>query len=85
MKGQMGRKNENSQFYRDLAFISSAGMSFGLCIVIGLLIGLWLDKSVFGSSPWCTLIFLGFGIAAGYRNLWLIYKRAKRLDTKPKS
>lgn len=76
----MGRENEKRQFYRDLAFISSAGLSFGFSIAIGLLIGLWLDKSVFGTSPLCTLVFLGFGIAAGYRNLWLIYKRAKRLD-----
>lgn len=76
----MGRKDEKRQFYRDLAFISTAGLSFGLSIAIGLFIGLWLDKSIFGTSPWCTLIFLGFGIAAGYRNLWLIYKRAKRLD-----
>lgn len=81
----MAGKDEKKQFYRDLAFISSAGLSFGFSIAIGLFIGLWLDKSVFGTSPLCTLVFLGFGIAAGYRNLWLIYKRAKRLDDRDKN
>ena len=80
----MGREDEKRQFYRDLAFISTAGLSFGFSIAIGLFIGIWLDKSVFGTSPWCTLIFLGFGIAAGYRNLWLIYTRARKLDTQNK-
>ncbi len=80
----MGPTSDSARFYRDLAFISTAGLSFGLCVVIGLGIGLFLDRRVFDTSPWCTLIFLGFGIAAGYRNLWLIYKRAQRLDAGPK-
>jgi ATP synthase protein I len=36
-----------------------------------------LDHKVFKgkTAPWLTLIFLGFGIAAGFRNLYRLSKR----------
>ena len=45
--------------------LSSLGLEMGAAVVIGLLVGTWLD-SHFGTNPWLTLLFLGFGfVAAG--------------------
>ena len=63
---------------RELAYYSSIGLSVALSIFIGLGIGVWLDRK-FDTSPWLTLIFLGLGIAAGYRNIGLAIKKSRKL------
>jgi ATP synthase protein I len=47
----------------ELLKLSSLGLEMGAAVVIGLLAGSWLD-SRFGTNPWLTLLFLGFGFAA---------------------
>jgi len=64
---------------KELAFFSSVGLSLSLSIFIGLALGVYLDRRVFHTTPWLTLIGLGFGIAAGYRNLLFIIKRSRKL------
>jgi len=49
-----------------------------LAIFIGLGIGVWLDRK-FDTSPWLTLTFLVLGIIAGFRNIALVIKRARKL------
>ena len=71
-------KKESRQFWRDLVFYSSIGLSIALSIFIGLAIGLYIDKK-FNTSPWFTLIFLCLGIAAGYRNIGLAIKKSRKL------
>jgi len=63
---------------RELAYYSSIGFSVALSIFIGLGIGVWLDRK-FDTSPWLTLIFLGLGIVAGYRNIGLAIKKSRKL------
>ena len=63
---------------RELAYYSSIGFSVALSIFIGLGLGVWLDRK-FDTSPWLTLIFLGLGIAAGYRNIGLAIKKSRKL------
>ena len=70
-------KKENRRFYRDLAIYSSLGFSIALSIVIGLTIGIYLDRR-FDTHPWLTLVFLGFGIAAGFRNIALVLKKIRK-------
>ncbi len=62
---------------RELAYYSSLGLSVALSIFIGLAIGVYLDRR-FDTNPWCTLIFLGLGIAAGYRNIGLAIKKTRK-------
>ena len=64
--------------YKELAYFSSLGISVALAIFIGLGIGVWLDRKL-DTSPWLTLIFLAFGIIAGFRNIALVIKRARKL------
>jgi ATP synthase protein I len=71
-------KKETRTWIRDLAFYSSLGFSVSLSIFIGLGIGVYLDRR-FDTSPWLTLVFLGFGIAAGYRNIGLAIKKSRKL------
>lgn len=44
---------------------------------IGLFIGVYLDKWL-GTSPWMTLIWLGIGIISGFRNIFILSRRALR-------
>ena len=71
-------KRETRRAYKELAYYSSLGISIALAIFIGLGLGVWLDRK-FDTSPWLTLIFLFFGIIAGFRNIALAIKRARRL------
>ncbi len=70
-------KKENRRFYRELAFYSSLGFSIALSIVIGLALGVYLDRR-FETHPWLTLVFIGFGIAAGFRNIALVLKKIRK-------
>jgi ATP synthase protein I len=69
---------ETRTWIRDLAYYSSLGFSVSLSIFIGLGIGVVLDRR-FDTTPWLTLVFLGFGIAAGYRNIGLAIKKSRKL------
>lgn len=69
---------ETRTWIRDLAYYSSLGFSVSLSIFIGLGIGVFLDRR-FDTTPWLTLVFLGFGIAAGYRNIGLAIKKSRKL------
>lgn len=71
-------KKETKKLFRDLWYYSSLSFSIALAIVIGLAIGYWLDAR-YDTSPWCTLIFLGLGIIAGFRNIYLAMKKSQRL------
>ena len=63
---------------RALGFLSTVGMSMALAICLGALIGYYLDKWL-GTSPWLLLVFLGFGVAAAFRNLYIMYKKAEKI------
>jgi ATP synthase protein I len=69
---------ETKQMLRELAYYSSLGFSVALSIFIGLAIGLYLDKWL-GTRPWFMFVFLGFGIAAGFRNMYLAMQKTKKM------
>lgn len=48
---------------------------------IGLAMGYFLDKWL-GTSPWLTLIFLGFGIISGFRNVFILTARELKRQEK---
>jgi ATP synthase protein I len=65
---------ERRQLIRSVGFLSSVGISMVVSTFIGLAMGYYLDKWL-GTSPWFTLIFLAFGIAAGFRNIFILTSR----------
>ena len=67
------------QYIKLMAVVSSMGISMVLATVLGLALGYSLDHYVFGTEPYLTIIFLILGIAAGFRNLYIIAKRVERI------
>ena len=67
---------DRREMFRQLAKYSHVGMSFVFSIIIGFFIGWYLDNKVFDgrTAPYLTFIFLAFGIAAGFKNLWELTK-----------
>lgn len=70
-------KNEDLRYLRDLAYYASIGLSVSLSIFIGLGLGVFLDGK-FQTRPWLTLIGIGLGIAAGYRNIGLAIRKSRK-------
>lgn len=64
---------------KTLGLVSSMGISVALAIAIGVFIGLKLDGWL-GTDPWFFFIFLFFGIAAGFRNIYIIAGREIKRD-----
>lgn len=63
---------------KSLGFISTVGITMALSIAMGAFIGHYLDR-FFDTKPWLSLLFLGFGIAAAFKNLHILYKKTKDL------
>jgi len=58
---------------------SSVGLELGLAVIIALLFGMWLDRQL-GTEPWMMLLFLCFGLIAGFRNVLRAVARAEQVD-----
>jgi len=54
---------------RQLLEASAIGWMFPIAIGLGALWGWGMDK-LFGTYPWLTFIFAGFGVAAAFINLF---------------
>lgn len=63
---------------RTLGYISTVGLAMALSIAIGAGIGYYLD-GYFGTGPYLTLVFLAMGVVAAFRNLFILYRKAKDL------
>ena len=75
----MAHDGHHQQEYilRQFGVFGSVGLHLVLGTFTGLAIGYFLDRA-FGSKPWLTLIFLGFGIAAGFTNLFRVMRRHQK-------
>ncbi|RLA79685.1 MAG: hypothetical protein DRG36_04460 [Deltaproteobacteria bacterium] len=49
----------------------------GLAVAVGVGIGYYLDRWL-GTEPWFLIVFLFFGIAAGFRNLFRALRRMEK-------
>lgn len=65
---------DRGKLIKTLGFLSSVGMSMVAATFIGLAMGYYLDRWL-GTSPWLTLVFLLFGIIAGFRNIYILTDR----------
>jgi len=64
------------KFDSNLIRISSVGLELGLSVIIGLLVGDYLDE-FFGTKPWLLLTFLIIGLIAGFRSVLRIVMKNK--------
>ena len=56
---------------------SSIGLEMGGCVVVGYLLGSWVD-GVWGVGPWGSAFFLVVGFGAAAKAVWRIVKRYQR-------
>ncbi len=56
---------------------SYVGIFFGVAVVIGLFAGRWADRR-WHTEPWLTLVGILIGVAAGFRELYRLSKKALR-------
>lgn len=64
----MPDRREREQ-WRQALDMSTLGLMFPIAIGLGFLWGWWMD-GMFGTWPWLTSIFSGFGIVAAFVNLF---------------
>ncbi len=64
----------NGGLFKNLAMLSSMGITMVASTFIGLLIGIYLDR-LFSTKPVLTIIFLIFGIIAGFKNMFDMIKK----------
>ena len=62
--------------------LSTAGLQIVVSILIGFGAGLWLDRWL-GTKPWLMLLFIIFGVAAGFLNVYRIVKNAGAMEAGP--
>ncbi|MFA7166864.1 MAG: AtpZ/AtpI family protein [Desulfoplanes sp.] len=61
--------------------MSVVGIHLVTCTFVGFAMGYFLDKWL-GTKPWCLLAFLLFGIAAGFKNMYIEVKKLQEQDEK---
>ena len=56
---------------------TAIGLEMGVSVIIGVLLGMWLDSKA-GTSPWLMVLFLILGFVAGMRSVIRAVRRADK-------
>ena len=69
-------KDKDKEFLRSLYTLATVGINIVVATFIGLGLGWLIDHKLFHgkTEPWFTLIFLLFGIIAGFKNVFQMTK-----------
>ncbi|MDR1051861.1 MAG: AtpZ/AtpI family protein [Deltaproteobacteria bacterium] len=67
-----------------LATASSVGLALVVSVFLGLVLGLWLDGRL-GTRPWLTVVCLLCGVAAGFKNIWVLSARIENASKAKKA
>ncbi|PIE18502.1 MAG: hypothetical protein CSA66_04650 [Proteobacteria bacterium] len=62
--------------------VASIGIEMGLSMVLGYLIGIWIDGQL-DSAPWGLVFGLVAGVGAAGKALLRVYRRARRVMQQP--
>jgi len=65
---------DKRQLFKSLGFLSSVGISLVASILIGLAMGVYLDKWL-ETQPLFTLVMLVIGVISGFRNVYILTTR----------
>ena len=66
---EQGRRDRGQSFWRYVGLIGAIGWSVVVPMVLGVLVGWWLDRRYEAGTKW-TLILLVAGLAVGCFNAW---------------
>jgi ATP synthase protein I len=75
-------KITDGAFSDTLYGVGTIGLHLVACTFVGMGMGYLLDWWL-GTKPWLTMTLLLFGIAAGFRNVYLEAKRLQRKYDRP--
>ena len=70
------KRSKNYEFFRAIGHFSQIGVTMAASILIGVLLGKYLD-GLFGTSPWLLLIFSLLGMGASIKVLFDMSKDKK--------
>ena len=73
-------KSKDKDYWQKLGSASLMGLHLVSGTFVGLLMGYFLDKWLH-TKPWLTIIFLLFGIIAGFRNMYQEIKKIQKDDS----
>jgi ATP synthase protein I len=79
MPARMAVEEDKKKLYKKVVRYSTIGLEMGFSVAIGVAIGYFLDR-FFKTGPWLTLIFLIFGVIAGFRSLFSLMKSVDKDD-----
>ncbi|MDX2478888.1 MAG: AtpZ/AtpI family protein [Desulfuromusa sp.] len=65
---------DKRELYKSLGFLSSVGISLVASILIGLAMGVYLDRWL-DTRPLFTLVMLLIGVISGFRNVYILTTR----------
>jgi len=57
------------EWVKALSMISQIGVMIAACIVVGVLLGRFLDARL-NTSPWLTIVFSLLGVAAAFKSIF---------------
>lgn len=75
----MSLTKDKKEVFRSLISYSSLGLEMGLSVAIGIGIGYFLD-AYFKTSPYLTIIFMLFGVAAAFKTIFILMRKIERED-----
>jgi len=61
--------DEKRELYRAISFFSQISVTMAACVIIGILLGRFLD-GLFGTMPWLTIVFSLLRVAAAFKSLF---------------
>ena len=70
---------DKGKLFRQVASYSTLGLEMGLSVAVGAVIGYYIDKWL-KTEPWFLIVFLLFGVVAGFRSLYRALKRLQKED-----
>ncbi|HVC19984.1 MAG TPA: AtpZ/AtpI family protein [Vicinamibacterales bacterium] len=62
-------RRQHAETFRALGSVGAVGIAFVLALIIGFWVGHVLDTWL-GTSPWFSILFFFFGLAAGVLNVY---------------
>jgi len=65
------KPEQMAEAFKGVYILATAGIQIVVSILIGFAMGLWLDRWL-GTKPWMMLLFIMFGVAAGFLNVYRI-------------
>ena len=75
----LAKNTNNKNIVKSMLNYSSLGLEMGLSVAIGIGIGYFLD-SFFKTSPYLTIIFMFFRIAAAFKTIIVLIRKVSKED-----